>query len=244
MIEQGLFELFPVRAVYGLHNWPGMPAGVFAIRNGPLMASCDNVEITVFGHGCHAAMPHLGTDPIVAAAALVGALQTLVGRVVDAVDPAVLSVTQIHAGDTWNVIPATATLRGTVRCFRAETQDRLENAIRSVSDGLARAHGCTAEVDYRRQYPATVNTEAEATLAARAATRVVGADSIVRNPLPSMGSEDFAFMLRQVPGCYVWLGSGRTAGEPTLHSPRYDFNDSILATGASYWASLAELALE
>jgi len=243
MVEEGLFDRFPVEAVYGLHNWPGMPAGHFAVGDGPMMASCDSFEIAVSGHGCHGAMPHYGTDVVVAAAAMVGALQTIVTRRRDPVDPAVLSVTQIHAGDTWNVIPATAVLRGTVRCFRAETQDLIESAIRSIAKGTAEAHGCSADVAYRRQYPATVNTPEEARKAALAAVRVVGREKVVLNPPPTMGSEDFSFMLQAVPGCYVWLGAGRGAETPTLHSPRYDFNDSILPVGASYWASLAETIL-
>lgn len=243
MVEQGLFERFPADSVFGMHNWPGMPAGVFAVRAGPLMAASDCFEITVHGRGGHGAMPHLGDDTVVAAAAIVGALQTVVSRSIEPIEPAVISVTQIHAGDTWNVMPETAVLRGTVRSFSAAVQARIEAALPRIADGIAAAHGCHADVRYLRQYPATINSAAETEVAATAAARVVGPERVVRNPPPTMGSEDFAFMLRERPGCYVWIGSGRGDDSPTLHTPHYDFNDDILAIGASYWATLAETVL-
>lgn len=243
MVEQGLFERFPVHSVYGMHNWPGMPAGMFAVRAGPMMAACDCFEIVVRGRGGHGAMPHLSDDTVVAAAAIVGAVQTVVSRSIEPIEPAVISVTQIHAGDTWNVIPETAVLRGTVRSFSPDVQGRIEAALSGIAENIAAAHGCHADVRYQRQYPATVNSPAESDLAAAAAARVVGPDHVVRNPPPTMGSEDFAFMLQARPGCYVWIGGGRGSDGPSLHSPRYDFNDDILPVGASYWAALVETVL-
>jgi hippurate hydrolase len=243
MVEQGLFERFPAESVFGMHNWPGMPAGMFAVRAGPMMAGSDCFEIVVRGRGGHGAMPHLADDVIVAAAAIVGALQTVVSRTIEPIEPAVISVTQVHAGETWNVIPETAVLRGTVRSFSAAVQDRIEGALTRIADAIAAAHGCHAEVRYQRQYPATINSPAETEHAATAAARVVGSERVVRNPPPTMGSEDFAFMLQARPGCYIWLGSGRDDASPMLHTPGYDFNDDILVIGASYWATLVETML-
>jgi hippurate hydrolase len=226
-----------------MHNWPGLPAGRFAIRPGPLMAACDLFEITVDGKGCHGAMPHLGTDAIVAASALIQALQTIVSRTIDPQEPAVVSVTQVHAGETWNVLPARAVIRGTVRAFDETVQDRIEAAIRRLAQGTALALGLSAAVTYRRQYPATVNHAPETEQAARAAAQVVGEANVERNPTPTMGSEDFAFMLRERPGAYIWIGAGTGADDVPLHSPRYDFNDGILALGACYWATLVESLL-
>jgi hippurate hydrolase len=243
MVEQGLFERFPVESVYGMHNWPGLPVGRIAVRPGPMMAACDLFEIVVGGHGCHAAMPHLGTDVILASSAIVQALHTLVGRVLAPLDAAVLSVTQVHAGDTWNVIPERAVLRGTVRAFTASAQDALEKAVGDTAEASALAHRCTTEFRYDRRYPATVNDPEATRRAMRAAALVLGDDAVDREPTPSMGSEDFAFMLQARTGCYVWLGSGSTEGGCVLHNPRYDFNDEILPIGASYWAQLIETEL-
>ena len=240
MVEDGLFARFPVDAVFGLHNWPGLPVGKMALAPGPMMASCDLFEITLSGRGCHAAMPHLGTDTVLASAAMTVALHGLVGRRLDPQDAAILSVTQAHAGDTWNVLPERALLRGTVRAFREGVQDTLEAAIRETAAAVSVAHRCTAEVRYDRRYPATIN-HAEATRrAAQAAALALGDEAIERAPRPSMGSEDFAFMLQERPGCYVWLGNGPTDGGRVLHNPRYDFNDAILPIGARWWVTLAE----
>lgn len=243
MVEQGLFEKYPVAAVYGMHNWPGLPVGRVAVRPGPMMAACDLFEIVVRGRGCHAAMPHLGTDAILASSAIVKTLHTLVSRVLAPFDAAVISVTQVHAGETWNVIPERAVLRGTVRSFAASTQDALEAAIRDSAKASAAAHRCTTEFSYDRRYPATVNHPEPTRRAIAAAALVVGDDAIEREPTPSMGSEDFAFMLQARPGCYVWLGSGSSEGGCILHNPRYDFNDAILPIGASYWVRLVETEL-
>jgi hippurate hydrolase len=243
MIEQGLFHKFPIESVYGLHNWPGLPAGQMAVCAGPLMAAFDIFELTIRGHGAHGAMPHMGIDPIVVAMQVVASWQTIASRNVEPVDAAVVSVTQIHAGDTWNVIPETVVLRGTTRSFKGETQALIERRMREIADGVCAAFGARNEFRYERRYPATVNTAAEAALAHRAAVRVVGEANIDTQPTPSMGAEDFSFMLRKKPGCYVWLGNGSAEGGRNLHSPRYDFNDEVLPIGVSYWVSLVETLL-
>ncbi len=243
MVEEGLFEKFPVEAVYGLHNYPGIAAGRFAVRPGPMMASFDVFEIVVTGRGVHAAMPHRGADPVVAGAAIVGALQTISSRETDPLEPIVVSVTQFHAGDTWNVIPEQAVLRGTTRAFRPEIQDATEAAIRRIVAGLSTGFGVTASVRYERRYPPTINSPAETETAARAAAAVTGAQGVARDLAPGMGAEDFAFMLQARPGSYVWLGNGNGEGGCFLHNPRYDFNDAILTVGASYWARLVEMEL-
>jgi hippurate hydrolase len=241
MVEEGLFERFPMEAVYGLHNWPGLPVGKFAVREGPMMAAYDIFEITVTGHGAHGAMPHQGIDPIVVSAQIVSGLQTIASRNVDPQAAVVVSVTQIHGGDAWNVIPEQVVLRGTVRTFSADVQDMAEANLGRIAKGLAAAHGAEASVRYERRYPATINTRDETRHAAMIASEVAG-DSIIREVSPSMGSEDFAFMLQNRPGSYIWLGAGET--HPNLHSPHYDFNDEILPIGASYWARLVEETLK
>jgi amidohydrolase len=243
MVEQGLFEKFPVSAVYGLHNWPGLPVGRIALRPGPMMAACDLFEIEVSGRGCHAAMPHLGTDAVLATASIAGALHRLRGRIIDPLDAAVLSITQMHAGETWNVIPQQAVLRGTTRSFKPAVQDALESGIQQVAMTTAAAYGCTADVHYERRYPATINDADATRRAARAAALVVGEGGLDKEPTPSMGSEDFAFMLRERPGCYIWLGNGATEGGCILHNARYDFNDAVLPIGAGYWTTLVEIEL-
>jgi hippurate hydrolase len=243
MVADGLFEKFPVEAVYGMHNWPGMPVGTFAMRAGPMMASFDIFEITIKGKGTHAALPHLGHDPMVAAAHIVTGLQTLVSRNTHPLESAVVSVTQIHGGDTWNVIPDDAVLRGTVRTFKTELQDAIEAGIRRVAAGIASAMGASADVRYERRYPPTVNSEKETEIAAVIAADVVGDANVNRSLLPTMGSEDFAFMLEAKPGCYVFIGNGTGDKAVGLHNPHYDFNDEILPIGASYWARLVERTL-
>jgi len=243
MVEEGLFEKFPVEAVYGMHNWPGMPVGQFGVMKGPMMASFDIFELVVTGVGCHAAMPQRGVDPVVVAAELVGALQTIASRSISPLDAAVVSVTQIHAGDTWNVIPEEVVLRGTTRTFKPEIQDQVEAGIRRRAEGIAAAHGCTVTMRYERRYPATINSAAETDLAAGALTELVGEPNVLRDLAPTMGSEDFAFMLQAKPGCYVWIGNGPGDGGCLLHNPAYDFNDEILPLGASYWARLVERTL-
>lgn len=239
MVEQGLFEQFPCEAVYGMHNWPGMPVGKFGVRAGPMMASFDIFEIEMTGRGSHAALPHTGIDPIVAAAGLVQALQTITSRNVDPIESAVVSVTQIHAGDTWNVIPEAAILRGTARAFKPEVQDLIERRVREICAGIAAAAGTQVKVRYERRYPPLVNAAPETEICAAVMHALVGADNLLRVP-PVMGSEDFAFMLQVKAGCYVFVGNGPGEGGCMLHNPRYDFNDEVLPLGASYWASLVE----
>jgi hippurate hydrolase len=240
MIAEGLFEQFPVERVYGLHNFPGLPEGAFAMRVGPIFAAFDKFEIVVRGRGAHAALPQLGIDPLPIAAQIVGALQTIVSRRVDPIDSAVVSATQIHGGDTWNVIPEEVVIRGCTRSFVAEIQDLLESSMAQLARRICEAHGAEAEFHYTRGYPPTVNTAAEVEVAAGVAERLVGAAKVDREVRPTMGSEDFAFMLQRRPGCYVLLGAGPG---PMCHHPKYDFNDAILPVGARYWASLAETEL-
>ncbi|WP_158044454.1 M20 aminoacylase family protein [Skermanella pratensis] len=243
MVREGLFDLFPAREVYGMHNWPEMPAGSIAVRTGPIMAAADQFDIRVRGHGAHGAMPHHGVDPVVVAAHVVTALQSLVSRNTDPLRSAVVSVTQIHGGAAYNVIPAEVVLSGTVRTFEPAVQDSVEAGLKRVATATAEAFGAVAEVDYRRNYPATVNTAAETDFAARVAADVVGAAQVVHDPAPSMGAEDFAFMLNERPGSYVWIGQAGGPSGCMVHNPRYDFNDEILPIGASYWAKLVESAL-
>ncbi|WGF87338.1 M20 aminoacylase family protein [Marinivivus vitaminiproducens] len=241
MVEDGLFGRFPMRAVFGMHNWPGMPIGEIAARVGPMMAAADVFAITITGRGGHGAMPHETRDPIVVAATLVQMLQTIVSRNVKALDNAVVSVTQIHAGDAHNVIPGTAQVGGTVRTFSREAQDLVKERMHAIAKGLEASFDVEIEVGYRHGYPVTANSEAETELALATAADV--ANRTGSDIEPAMGSEDFSFMLNERPGCYIWLGNGPSEGERKLHSAYYDFNDQVLPYGASYWARLVERAL-
>jgi hippurate hydrolase len=243
MVEQGLFERFPMRAVFGMHNWPKLPLGRIATRAGPLMGAYDIFEITGTGLGAHAAMPHQGRDPMPFAAHVINALQTIVARNLHPLDGGVVSVTQVHGGDTWNVIPQEVVLRGTARSFRPEVQDLIEARLKTIVAGAAAMFDLEAKVRYERRYPATINSAPETAQALAAAAAVVGAANVDADPQPDMASEDFAFMLQAKPGCYVWLGTGGGPDTPGLHNPRYDFNDDALALGASYWVTLAEQEL-
>ncbi|MGQ9370973.1 M20 aminoacylase family protein [Azospirillum sp. ST 5-10] len=244
MMEEGLFERFPCEQVFGLHNWPELPAGTIAVHPGPVMASADKFIVTVAGHGAHAAMPHRGVDPVLVGAHIITAAQSLVSRGTDPLDSAVVSVTWVEAGTTFNIIPAEARLSGTIRTFRPETRARIHEQLRQLATSVAAGFGAAATVEILPGYPSTVNSEAEADLAAAVAARVVGPDKVRWNPAPSMASEDFGFMLQARPGCYVWLGQGGDgASGCLLHNPGYDFNDAVLAVGASYWATLVETVL-
>jgi len=243
MIEEGVLDRYPVEAVYGMHNWPGLPAGQFAVRPGPMMAAFDIFEIIVAGRGAHAAMPHLGVDPVVTAAQLVGGLQTIASRNIHPLEGAVVSITQIHGGDTWNVIPDEVVLRGTARSFDPEVHDAIEPAIRRIAEGICAASGATMTMRYERRYPPTVNSPEATDLAAATAAGLVGRENVRRDLLPSMGAEDFACFLEKKPGAYIWIGNGAAPEQAMLHNPHYDFNDDILALGASYWARLAETTL-
>ncbi|MBI3454082.1 MAG: amidohydrolase [Rhodospirillales bacterium] len=243
MVEQGLFEKFPVEAVFGMHNMPNLPVGTFGVMPGPMMASFDIFEIVVTGKGAHAAMPHQGIDPVVVAAEIVGALQTVASRTTSPLDAVVVSVTQIHAGDTWNVIPNEVVMRGTTRSFQPEVQDAIEPAMRRIVDGVCAAFGASATLRYERRYPPTINAPKETEIAAAALVDVAGAENVRRSLQPTMGAEDFSFMLQAKPGCYVWIGNGDSGHGCMLHNPHYDFNDGILPLGASYWARLVENTL-
>jgi hippurate hydrolase len=244
MVEEGLFERFPVKAVFGMHNIPGIETGHMAIKAGPMMASYDIFEITITAVGSHGAMPHKGIDPIVIGSELVQKLQTIVSRNIDPVDPAVVSVTKFHSGSAWNVIPNDAVLGGTVRAFSTAVQDRIEQRIRTLCEGTAVSHGVTIGVRYERRYPPTVNSVEETALCTRVAQALLGVENVDTDPKPAMGSEDFAWMLLARPGCYVWLGNGvGSTGGCMVHNPGYDFNDAILTTGAAYWVKLVETAL-
>ena len=238
MVEDGLFRDFPVSSVYGMHNWPGLPAGQFAVHNGPVMAAFDTFEVIVEGQGSHGAMPHEGIDPISVATQLYQAWQLIVSRSVSPTDAAVISVTQIHAGDTWNVVPDAVTLRGTVRTLRPQTRDIIETKMAERTEHICRAFGARARFDYLRRYPATINTAAEAETA-RLAVAEVGAYSVLSDLAPSMASEDFSYMLQERPGAYFWIGNGPAENGRNLHNPHYDFNDDILPVGIEAWVRLA-----
>lgn len=243
MIEDGLFEKFPMDSVYGLHNWPGLAAGEMMLLDGPVMAGTCTFEIRVQGRGCHAAMPHQGIDSVLAGAHLVQALQSIVARNLHPCEAGVVSVTQFHAGETWNVMPDEALLRGTLRSFKPEVQSEIEQAVRRIVAGVAATFGVQISLEFEQRYPPTINTSAETELCRQAAIATLGAECVRSDELPSMGAEDFAYMLREKPGCYAWLGNGPGFGGCTLHNPNYDFNDAILPLGVSYWVNLVKTVL-
>ena len=242
MIQDGLFEKFPVESVYGMHNLPGLPAGHFATRVGPLMAAADELDILVRGIGGHAAMPHRAADPILAGAHVVTGLQSIVSRNTDPLESAVVSMTMFHGGEVNNVIPDRAKLTGSVRTFKPEVQDRVIADIERIASHTAEAFGCTAEIDYRRGYPPTINSRKEAEFACSVAGKLGG--SVNADIPPIMGSEDFSFMLQARPGCFMFIGNGDgPVGGCMVHNPNYDFNDAILPTGVRYWVELVRSAL-
>jgi amidohydrolase len=245
MIEDGLFERFPAEQVYALHNWPALPPGRIGITPGAAMAAADRIEITIDGRGGHGAHPHLAVDPVLVAGHMITAVQSVVSRNVSPIDTAVVSLCAMHAGNpgAMSVIPSHATLVGTVRTFRPATQDMIEKRLRELVPTLAAAFGATATLDYQRIYPATINHDREAMFAADVATALIGADNVVRNLDPSMGSEDFSFMLQARPGAFARLGQGGAEGGCFLHNSKYDFNDAVIPLGAGYLAALAEAAM-
>ncbi len=240
MVEEGLFQQFPVDAVFGLHNMPGVPVGMFAVKPGPMMAGFDIFDIEITGNGGHAAIPQLSTDPIPIAAQIVTALQSIVSRNVDPQKSAVVSVTKIHAGDAYNVIPNSVHIAGCARYFHPMVQNLIERRIGEIAEQIASAYGATARVTYERRYPATINSEEEAQFSADVLTELVGEDYVNTDPTPMMGSEDFSFMLQAKPGCYIWAGNGRGEGSCMVHNPNYDFNDDGIPWGIAYWARLVE----
>lgn len=247
MIDDGLFSLFPMDAVFGMHNWPGMAVGTFGVVAGPVMASSNTFRIQLEGKGAHGGMPHLGTDPVMAAVQLAQTLQTIVTRDRNPLDPAVLSITQIHTGSADNVIPNDATVRGTVRTFSEHTLDLIESRMAQIAEHTSQALNCKADFTFQRNYPPTINHKNEAAFCAQVLGGIVGADNVDRAIPPSMGAEDFAFMLKEKPGCYVWIGNGQGdhrstghgAGPCMLHNGSYDFNDDLIPLGATYWVELA-----
>jgi hippurate hydrolase len=247
MIKEGLFEQFPMDAVFGLHNWSGIAQGHFAVSAGPVMASSNEFKITIRGKGAHGAMPHLGLDPVPVACQMVQAFQTIISRNKKPIDAGVISVTMINAGEATNVIPNFCVLQGTVRTFTFEVLDLLEQRMREVAQHTAAAFGVSCEFDFRRNYPPTINSGPEADFARQVMTSLVGAGHVEPQE-PTMGAEDFAYMLMAKPGCYVFLGNGdgdhrsvgHGGGPCMLHNPSYDFNDRLIPLGASYWVRLAE----
>ncbi len=245
MLEDGLFERFPCDAIYALHNWPALPAGMIGINPGPMMAASDRFEIKIDGRGGHGAHPYQTIDPIIVAAQLITAIQTIVSRNVHPVESAVISFGHIQAGNAAapSVIPSHATLIGTVRTFSDDVQKIVESRMRKLVATIADAFGATAELNYKRQYPATINTEKEANFLADIASDLFGEERVVRNLIPSMGSEDFSFMLQQKPGAYFRLGQGGAEQGKLLHNPNFDFNDEIIPMGSSMFAALVERSM-
>lgn len=244
MIDDGLFERFPCEQVFGMHNWPQMPVGRIGVNPGPMMAAADKVTITIDGRGGHGAHPHLAVDPVLVAGHIITAAQSVVARNVDPFESAVVSLCAMDAGDVgaMSVIPRQAKLVGTVRTFRADVQDMIEQRLKTLCESVALGFGASADVRYERIYPATINTAPEAAFAADVAASLVGEERVVRNMVPSMGAEDFSFMLQVRPGAYLRIGQGGEGG-CFLHNTRYDFNDEILPLGAALHASLAERAM-
>ena len=242
MIEDGLFERFPVKGVYGLHNWPGLPVGQFAVAKGPLMASADRFDIIVSGYGGHAAMPHLARDPIVAASEIVLAAQTIVSRCIDPLEPAVVSITSIHAGEAYNIIPDKVEMRMCFRTLSDAVAEQIVVELRRICEGVAAAHKMSVELrpSPTKAYPVTFNHDAETDLAIEAMRAVAGADGVNDKIKPVMGSEDFSFMLKRVPGCYVFMGNGDSA---PVHHPAYDFSDEAIPYGVAFWDEIARRAL-
>jgi hippurate hydrolase len=247
MIKDGLFEKFPMEAMFGAHNWPGMKAGQFAVKTGPVFASSNEFKITLKGKGSHAAMPHLGVDPVPAACQLVTAFQTIISRNKRPIDPGVISVTMIHAGEATNVVPDSVVMEGTVRTFTLELLDLLERRMKDMTEQLAGAFELTAEFEFRRNYPPTINHAAETDFVRRVLTDMVGADN-VQEFEPTMGAEDFSYYLLDKPGCYFLIGNGDGShrvgghgmGPCMLHNPSYDFNDELIPLGGSMWVRMAE----
>jgi amidohydrolase len=252
MMDEGLFKQFPMDAVFSMHNWPGMPVGTFGVRTGPLMASSNEFEITIRGKGCHAAQPHKGIDPIMVAIQIAQSWQTIISRNRNPVDAAILSITQIHSGSATNIIPDEARMVGTVRTFDLGVLDMIEKRMGDIAAHTAAAFDATVDFNFQRGYPPLVNHPKETEFAIKVMRSVVGDENVDPNTEPTMGAEDFAFMLQEKPGCYVFIGNGegshRTEGHGlgpcNLHNPSYDFNDALLPVGASYWVKLVEDWLE
>ncbi|SCZ20991.1 MULTISPECIES: M20 aminoacylase family protein [unclassified Pseudomonas] len=243
MIDDGLFKQFPMDAIYGLHNWPGAPAGHVVINPGPMMASLDTFEITLTGKGCHAAMPDKGADPIIAAAQLILALQTIPSRRLSPLDSAVISITQINAGEAINVIPETAVIKGTVRCLQSPVRDKVQALIGQFVEQLPVTFDVKGQLTYHVGYPVTENHPQAASMVRRAAVAAVGESKVQWGCNPSMASEDFSFMLQACPGAYLWMGVDGEKPSAALHNPYYDFNDQVIEPGVAVWTQLVEQSL-
>jgi hippurate hydrolase len=245
MVREGLFKRFPADEIYALHNWPGLPPGKIAVRAGAQMAATDEIQITVRGRGGHAAMPHLTVDPVLLSAHIITALQSIPSRNIDPVDALVISVCSMQTSQVgaFNVVPDAVKLVGTVRSFRPATRDLAERRLKEIVGKIADAMGCSTEISYVRGYPATVNSAREAQFAARVGERVFGKGNVITEHEPTMGGEDFSYMLQARPGAYVFLGQGGAQGGCFLHNPNYDFNDEVIPLGAGYLAALVEEAL-
>ncbi|MBN9369939.1 MAG: amidohydrolase [Hydrogenophaga sp. SCN 70-13] len=247
MIKDGLFSEFPMEAVFGMHNWPGLPTGSFAASAGPVMASTSEFKITIRGKGGHAALPHTGIDPVPVACQMVMGLQTIITRNKKPVDAGVISVTMIHTGEATNVVPDHAELQGTVRTFTYEVLDLIEKRMKEIAEHTCAAYGTACEFEFKRNYPPTVNHPAETAFAREVLAEIVGPERVLAQE-PTMGAEDFAYMLQAKPGCYVFIANGDGAhrevghgeGPCVLHNPNYDFNDDLIPLGATYWVRLAE----
>ena len=241
MVQDGLMERFGIEEVYGMHNFPGLPVGQFALRPGPLMAAADRILIEIEGCGAHAARPHLGKDTVLVGAQIVNQIQSIVSRNVDPLEAAVITVTLFQAGTTDNVIPQTAILRGTARSLTPKVRDLVESRLQQMVPAIAQAHGATAKLTYRRDYPVTRNHEEQTVFATSVAGEIAGPERVNDRAPPVMGAEDFSYMLEARPGAMIFVGNGDTAG---LHHPRYDFNDEAIPVGTSYWVRLVERALQ
>lgn len=238
MIDEGFLDRFPLQSIYAMHNWPGMREGVFGLKIGPIMAAYDRFDITIRGTGAHAAMPQNGSDTILASSALVQALHSMQSRK-SPMEPAVLSVTSIHGGEAYNILPDSVSLRGTLRTFDRATRESLLSRTRHITTGIESAYDVRIDFAVTEGYPATVNSEQETLFARDVAVALVGEENVVFPVVPDTGSEDFSCFLEKVPGSYVWLGNGPKAGGCTLHNPNYDFNDSLLKTGIGFWTALS-----
>ncbi len=247
MIKDGLFEKFPMDAVFGMHNWPGPQMGKFAVSPGPVMASSNEFKITIHGKGAHAALPYLGLDPVPVACQMVQAFQTIISRNKKPIDAGVISVTMIHTGEATNVIPDSCELQGTVRTFTVEVLDLIEKRMQEISEHTCAAFGVTCDFEFSRNYPPTINAAAEAAFCRQVMNGIVGSDNVEVQE-PTMGAEDFSYMLQAKPGAYVFIANGEGghrdmghgAGPCMLHNPSYDFNDELIPLGATYWVELAE----
>ncbi|WP_226068467.1 M20 aminoacylase family protein [Dickeya zeae] len=243
MVEEGIFTRFPVSAVYALHNWPGLPVGEVAVSAGPMMASQDNFFITLTGVGCHAAMPEKGADPVLAGAHLITALQTITTRRLSPLDSAVISVTQLQAGEAINVVPQTMHVSGTLRCLSQAARKRCQTLMAEYVEQLTQPFGVTGSIRWEYGYPVTVNHTQQAKMLADAARHVPGITQVHTQLSPSMAAEDFAYFLEACPGAYLWLGADGPTPGATLHNPHYDFNDQLIAPGIGLWVSLVERSL-